>query len=398
MKRSLLEKEAASWVEEGIISREQYEQIIKRYPNRNSRGLLTIFGGLFIGLGFLTFVASNWSFMPNILKMGILIVSLLGFYFFGERAYQRGSKALGTSFYAIGVLLFGESMILTGQMYHYMSYSATTFFLWGVAALLVYMARREQPLLYLTFAILTVGQIYSWMTYGEAHLGIFLLFVMGGGFELVRLRRDFLALLYGFGYVLQSLVLVFAGGHDYVWLLFLWLLLYVASNLSIFRFPSLQITSIGAAFLLKAIEVFLLDSWVMERWDVNVTFLIVHIVLTGLLVLLVKDRTIGVLNLLLFLPIVYVGGNAGVIALVLLYVLSVGYLIIGTKRESIGLVNFGTGAFLVSTLIAYVQLAWDFLNKSVFFFIGGILLFGLSYVLNRERRRLSGYEKGGGFR
>ncbi|QST00769.1 DUF2157 domain-containing protein [Pontibacillus sp. ALD_SL1] len=398
MKRSWLEKEAASWVEEGIISREQYEQIIKRYPNRNSRGLLTIFGGLFIGLGFLTFVASNWSFLPNILKMAILIVSLLGFYFFGERAYQKGARTLGTSFYAIGVLNFGASMILTGQMYHYMAYSATTFFLWGVAGLLVYGARREQPLLYLTFAILTVGQMYSWMTYGEAHLGIFLLFVIGGGFELIRLRRDFLALLYGFGYVLQSLVLVFAGGHDYVWLLFLWLLLYVASNLSFLRFTSLQITSIGVAFLLKAIEVFLLDLWVMERLDINMMFLISHIVLVGLLVLLVKDRVIGVLNLLLFLPIVYLGGNSGVIALILLYVLSIGYLIIGTKREAFSLVNLGTGAFLVSTLIAYVQLAWDFLNKSVFFFIGGVLLFGLSYVLNRERRRLSGNEKGGGGR
>lgn len=398
MKRSWLEKEGKAWVEEGIISKEQYEQLVARYPNRNSKGLLTIFGGLFIGLGFLTFVASNWSLMPNILKMGILLVSLLGFYFFGDRAYQKGSRSLGTSLYAIGVLLFGAAMILTGQMYHYMAYSATTFFLWGVAAMLVYGVRREQPLLYLTLAILTVGQLYSWMTYGESHLWIFLLFVIGGGFELVRLRRDFLALLFGFGYILQSLVFVFAGGHDYVWLLFLWLLLYVATTLSFFRFPSLQITSIGAAFLLKAIEVFLLDSWVMERLNVNVIFLIAHIIVAGLLVSLVKDRAIGILNLLLFLPVVYVGGDGGVIALILLYVVSIGYLVIGTKREAVGLVNFGTGAFLVSTLIAYVQLAWDFLNKSVFFFIGGVLLFGLSYVLNRERRRLSGNEKGGGSR
>ncbi|MCD5325015.1 MULTISPECIES: DUF2157 domain-containing protein [Pontibacillus] len=396
MKRSWVEKEGAVWVEEGIISNEQYEQLLKRYPNRNSRGLLAMFGGVFIGLGFLTFVASNWPVMPNLVKMAILLIALVGFYFFGDRAYQKGSKALGTSFYAIGILLFGAAMILTGQMYHYMSTHATTFFLWGLAALLIYGVRRERALLYLAFVILTAGQIYSWMTYGEAHIGIFLLFVLGGGFEVVRLRRDSLGLLYGFLYVLQSLVLVFAGGSDYVWLLFLWLGVYVGASLRFFNLPSLQMTMVGAAFLLKAIEVFLLDSWVMEELEVHVVFLIAQLLLIGLLVLLTKDRVVSVLNLLLFLPVVYIGEGGGIVALILLYALSIGYLILGTQRVSAHLVNFGTGAFLISTLIAYVQLAWDFLNKSVFFFIGGILLFGLSYVLHKGRHRLSGEEKGGG--
>ena len=48
----------------------------------------------------------------------------------------------------------------------------------------------------------------------------------------------------------------------------------------------------------------------------------------------------------------------------------------------------GTVAFLFSTFNVYIQYAWDALNKSLFFFIGGVLLFLISFIFERQRRRL----------
>jgi uncharacterized membrane protein len=50
-------------------------------------------------------------------------------------------------------------------------------------------------------------------------------------------------------------------------------------------------------------------------------------------------------------------------------------------------INLGTVLFLISTMTAYSKLTWDFMDKSLFFIIGGVLLLLLSWVLNNRRRQ-----------
>jgi LPXTG-motif cell wall-anchored protein len=38
-------------------------------------------------------------------------------------------------------------------------------------------------------------------------------------------------------------------------------------------------------------------------------------------------------------------------------------------------------------MTAYIKLTWNFMDKSLFFIIGGILLLGLSWLLNRRRNK-----------
>ncbi|MMZ62533.1 hypothetical protein D1872_247470 [compost metagenome] len=83
--------------------------------------------------------------------------------------------------------------------------------------------------------------------------------------------------------------------------------------------------------------------------------------------------------------------------LLILFVFS-GYLLwIGYREDWSNKVNAGTLLFLFSTFIGYIQVAWDFLPKSLFFLVGGLLLFALNAFLQRQRRKLLHDEdKGGG--
>src|SRR5699024_9252277 len=63
------------------------------------------------------------------------------------------------------------------------------------------------------------------------------------------------------------------------------------------------------------------------------------------------------------------------------------YLIYGFQQKNQANIMVGTITFLLSTFTAYVQYAWEALNKSLFFIIGGLLLFGISFILERLRRK-----------
>jgi len=49
-------------------------------------------------------------------------------------------------------------------------------------------------------------------------------------------------------------------------------------------------------------------------------------------------------------------------------------------------INIGTVLFIATTMIAYFKLTWSFMDKSLFFIIGGVLLLLLGWLLNRRRQ------------
>ncbi|MNL89126.1 hypothetical protein D3C87_2192590 [compost metagenome] len=46
-------------------------------------------------------------------------------------------------------------------------------------------------------------------------------------------------------------------------------------------------------------------------------------------------------------------------------------------------------------MVAYGKLTWDFMDKSLFFIIGGLLLLVLSWFLNRRNKKFLAEAKGG---
>ena len=393
MKREELIKESKEWVEERIISEDQREQLLERYPARQHKPLLLTFAAIFIGLGFLTFIASNWSAISDIFRMAIIIGSLLAFYVAGEQTYRKHSKRLGESLMLIALMIFGAGIFLTGQMYHFTSFSALPFFVWSIAAFSLFLLCKETPFFIAAAILTTVGQVYSGVTYSEFHLWTGLLFILGLGWFTARGQRTDYSVWFGAGYLIQSLVFVLSSGYPYYWLINLILFLYLFDDAAAGKgkLRVLKTFSVISVFLILVFQVFFLgEGFVEVQTESSFYFFIVWAVFfVGAVVRSAMSSTNYYwIDLLLFLPVFRFDFADG-LSLGILFVYSLLWLTSGYQQSVARWVNKGTAALLATTFIAYFQLAWDFMNRSLFFFIGGILLFALSFFLERKRRQVS---------
>lgn len=396
MNRDHLIKESKRWVEEAIITEAQREQLIGRYPKKQSKPLLFTFAAIFIGLGFLTFIASNWSYLTDIGRMGVLIFFLTAFYFTGEWVYRKRSKRVGISLVLIALLIFGASIFLVGQMYHYTSFSAFPFFLWSLVGFGLFIIFKDSSFFYVTLVIITIGQLYSGIVYQNYHIWLGLLFVTGLGWVVLKSRLMPLLIAFGIGYVLQAVILVFSEGFPYYWLIVSFLLLYIIEDF-LFEKGSLRVfktLSIFSMFIMLTLQIFFLgNDYVGELTESSLYFFLAWAVLFVFSVVrsAMSSTNYYWIDLLLFVP-VFRFEFGDVLSLFILFVYALLWLVSGYQQEVSRWVNKGTAAFLLTTFIAYFQLAWDFMGRSVFFFIGGVLLFGLSYILEKKRRTI---HKGG---
>ncbi|MBH0228749.1 DUF2157 domain-containing protein [Halobacillus yeomjeoni] len=397
MNRAQVVKESQKWVEEQIISEHQREQLIERYPKRQNKPLLFTFAAIFIGLGFLTFIASNWSFMPDLVKMAVILVSMLGFYAAGEQVYRKQSQRLGLSFILIALLIFGSGIFLTGQMYHFTSYSAFPFLIWSLAGYGIYLVFRDHILFITTVILLTIGQIYSGVVFQEYHFWLGLLFILGIGWVAYSKKDLWLTLVFGISYSIQSLVFVLNENLPYYWLIVLCLILYLLDDLLADRgqIRVLKTMAVVSVLIVNGFQVILLgvDELFLEA-ESTFAFFIIWAVLFVLTVIrsALSSTNHYWIDLILFVP-VFKFGFGDALSLLILFAYSLLWLVSGYQTETVRWVNKGTAAFILTTFLAYFQLAWDFMNRSLFFFIGGILLFMMSFFLERKRRKI---HKGGG--
>lgn len=117
--------------------------------------------------------------------------------------------------------------------------------------------------------------------------------------------------------------------------------------------------------------------------------------LLGLLVLSAagKWRQKALLSLtdwLIFLPLFYLPPGPPVIIgqLLVLYAFAGAVLWAGYREQDRAQMNAGTVLFLLASALAYFRLTWAFLDKSLFFIGGGVLLLALSWWLNRRNKQV----------
>ncbi|QAS51653.1 DUF2157 domain-containing protein [Halobacillus litoralis] len=396
MNRDQLIKESEKWVDEAIITEAQREQLLGRYPKKQNKPMLLSFAAILIGLGFLTFVASNWSYLTDIGRLAILLTSLLSFYIIGEWVYRKRSKRVGVSLILIALLVFGSSIFLVGQMYHYTTFSAFPFFLWSLVGFGLYMILKETTFFHATLIIMTVGQLYSGIVYQDFHLWLGLLFILGMGAVVKQTRALPHIMAFSISYVLQAVILVFSEGVPSYWLIAFFLLLYVMDDFLIEKGKRriFKTSSILSIFTMLLLQVFFLgNEYVGELTESSLYFFLVWAILFVFAVIrsAMSSTNYYWIDLLLFVP-VFRFEFGDVLSLVILFLYALLWLVSGYQQEVTRWINKGTVAFLLTTFVAYFQLAWDFMNRSLFFFVGGLLLFVLSYFLEKKRRT---FHKGG---
>jgi uncharacterized membrane protein len=390
--RNLIIREGKSWVKEGIISEEQFDKIINRYQPDKRSNLLPILASILIGLGILTFVASNWNGIPHLARVLLILVVMIGFYVAGEKAQMRGKQQLGNGLIGIGVIAFGAGIILLGQMFHFQSYDAKPFVIWGIASLLVVQLWRSKFLLLLSILIITVGQAYSFMTFSSFSFILALLLLFGVGHFIFHRPDEATSVFFSISYLMNALFFIIDLDLNYQFLFVFYLALYLLSDLikkEGIR-HSIQLTMLIGAVVVTIFNVFWIDSFIYEDSSFTNGLIVNGVLITILLVLFVfrKRRTPDFVDGLLFLPVFYVGEMGAVLYLFLLFAYSIFLLIVGYQKHLPDKATLGTVLFLISAFVGYVQLAWDFMPKSLFFLIGGIILFMLSWFLEKNRRKL----------
>ncbi|WP_409342756.1 DUF2157 domain-containing protein [Paenibacillus sp. MBLB4367] len=397
MSRKWLKKEAPVWVQNELITQQQADRLLAFYKEEKPAvGILPLLGSLLVGLGILSFVAANWQDIPHLARFAVIVLAMLGFYAAGERFIRRGDDRLGLGLVAIGLISFGAGIFLLAQMFQMTAANAGSFIIWGSAGVMLTYLYRSRFLFLLSAVILNVGQFYSLNNFGTFSIVAFLVLMVGLGIYWWRNRSAWLAWLLGLSAMLQSAFLI--GELELNGSLYMIpvMILYVLGDWIRTRNTAspLQNSALTAAFVTCCIAVMAQDNghffgFAAHERTPSLVFAIVVAALLALSAIAKKrqGRLTSGFEWLLLLPYFYAAEAASFLYLLALCFFSLCVLWRGYAEEERFKVNLGTMLFLFSVLLAYVKLAWGFMDKSVFFLVGGILLLGLSWYLNKRRRR-----------
>jgi uncharacterized membrane protein len=390
-----LKSRVAKWSESGIISDDQSEAILnyEAVPEEPLRlGLkfnrlivvLSTLGAILIGAGIISFVASNWQGMPAIAKLVLLIGGQTAAY---AIAYQiqfvRGYPRIGAAIMFTGAAWFGSNLFLVAQSYHLPTDNPDILILWFIGILPLAYITRSKSITVMAVSIFAVGitwKIGNWADNSENA------FIIIGTLLLAS------AAIYAVGMLhLGREKLKFHAGP------------YLVSG---------ALLAIGVTYLLTFEENFRSTasrSIIESNSATGAQYALVAIVsIIAIAALVISDRFSSQINRSLFARFAEPAIVALVVALgwvlvthlayspmgyvvifnLLLILLIFGTITLGIVKKREALVNVGIIFFVIDLSTRYIELTIDMLDTSLAFIVGGLLLLGVGYTMERARRKL----------
>lgn len=339
---SFLKQELAFLQQQGKLDEAQREDSLSLYETKGTTNfvrILLVFGSVLVGIGILSFIAGNWNGLAPFSKFFLLITIFLASYLGGfmiEPAYEKTSRSL----YYIGAAIYGAGIFLIGQTFHLQHTVYTDFLLWAIGIL---------PLVY-------------------------------------YLRDQFLAVFASVFLIIYSFSAFTPGSFGPYWLLLLLPILFWMNEKRMGRKSSLFVMAVllAATFVVNMLEA--------SRVDELLSILIVFA--GGVLLVFYPFRQyrtasswigsilFGITGIMLTIPFFWKNVQleawapylfaAGLIAL-LIYLL---------RKDSLP-------AILITCALIYryyTDITYDFMPKSLFFVIGGILLIAFGFWFEKSRR------------
>lgn len=391
--------------------------------------ILGIMGVMLLAVGAISFFAANWQGMSKLIKLSLLFSSMTVAYLASAWALSDDKHpALGQAFLLLGVLLFGNNIMLIAQIYHIDTHYPNGILLWATGTLisaiimkseLVLIAGILLSLLWTGMEIFDFSQIHwPWLLFWFAGL----LLTIRQGFHIAAhfiIVSLFVWLLFSFNsftryasngclvqiYLLMGLSLFMLAGTiknrqytayiveylSYYALAFSFIFLYVLS------FPDLNLyTSLS-------------HSNASEIIKAQLTWMFIHLALMGLISMLIFSQLkrtqkpvplykwLALLWLLvLFISLlwnVYFYQEQQSITVIminlLLFSLVIGLIYSGLVEHKRFYVNSAFVIFAVTLLSRYFDTFWSLMNRSLFFVVGGLLLIIGGYWLEKKRRQLN---------
>lgn len=166
-----LPAEVARWQADGLISEEQAAAILERYPQTTETSgsaignrtvsVIAIMGAALIGLGIIAFIAANWSDIPTLAKLAMMVVGTPVIYVAGWLlSYRFGFVRIGTAVILLGAIAFGASIHLVAQTYHVPVNHPNLMPAWFLGVIPLAYIIRSQSVLGLSLIILLVATAF----------------------------------------------------------------------------------------------------------------------------------------------------------------------------------------------------------------------------------------------
>jgi uncharacterized membrane protein len=131
--------------------------------------VLSILGAVLFGFAVMSFVASNWTAMSKLSRLGLLLATLWGCYGAAAYLFHRRLEAFAQAAVLGGIAAFGASIMLIAQMYHMEGNPPDAVLTWALGALLAAVLVRSPPALAATFVLLVVWTCYERGLSNAAH-------------------------------------------------------------------------------------------------------------------------------------------------------------------------------------------------------------------------------------
>ena len=375
------------WLDAGVIDESTHDSIVayeRKQPQKRKVPLLLTIGLIFFALAVFSFIAANWSLIPDFVRVGIMLGLMWGFYVLGHFAETRhfGWPIL---FRLLGLAMFGASMLVTAQTFHFsMSDSLVPWAIY-LAAIAHYFIWRHQAYVIVgfVFGVFTLVSAISSIGWVEWILFIavtFSWFYFSKAIEPMLLSW---LLLFGSGLMLWSL-LDYKSSLWPVWTLFVLVALLLLVPKFEYRLRPLYLM-VGAVILVVYLAI---------RGETDLTLVDVNwpeaiaLAVAGLLVAAItwmKFRSIawvailGAIGLLLF-------DETAIGLAVVAEISALAYLMIAQRQDQP--LALGFVYFIVVQFVIYFVYAWERLDMSLFFLLGAILLFvlsGIGWWLKRKK-------------
>ncbi len=410
-----LQEDLDRWVAKGLIAADQRGAIlddIEADRGRPTTDWLVLLGAILIGAGAISFVAANWDGIPRGARLALLGTALILSYAIAWGFLRAGRERIGQAFVLLGVAMFGASIMLLGQTYHFNADYPGGIMLWGIGGLAAAALVPSRTALgfamilgltwtYVESVDFTPGVHWAYILYWLAALALVYALRWWAGFHLAVLSAIFWIAVSAEG--LEELVGLPAVPISYAMLALATLLFglirearpaRIAVTYGAVLFAALMaisyadmLGSVGQTvdrpegfFGLTALPVGFWIICALAGVAVTVTWL------RGRLRTIEAVLAYAIVGLAAGAPVLF-PAVGGLIYVAEFWLGVIWLLALGVARQNRALVNIAMLAFGAGVLITYFQLFQSLFQTALVFVVGGVLFILLSFAIAWANRR-----------
>lgn len=377
-----IDKKVLEWKEAGLLDEAtgarlvDYEHKKKAASEKREHKppILVIVGSILLALSLFSFVAANWQAIPDLVKVGIFLLFMIGMYVAAERFQTRAPRYV-TLFRVLGFAFFIATMSVIFVTYHLSGQLSWLFWILFAMAVL-HKILYEHPI------FTAIAAITAFMANTNSFEGvgltliIFGLIVTWAWFHFVPASIDRIFAWLSF----YGLIIMVGQYFDYDGRLWpLWALVILHGLFLVYREKATwqAMYLFVAAVLSLGYLINVTERWLSQRppsiWEAT----ILSVVLVALFLIHRREELIWV-SFLAVIPFALFE-DTGILLAILIEGVALAYLIRQdvTRKPTI----FAFIYFLLVQMTIYFIYVWDRLDISLFFLIGALIVFALSLAL-----------------